>query len=154
MRGSEPNNRARSVVRRSRRADDALLQAVLNVIQETHVLRHAPAGLEPPAMGHSQRVEHDRGSVRLATLREWDARTPARIIGNLRGNAMNSHEVTIKDLEDWVQSGGHWRVVDISRAQAAVDLLTCTSEPLERRETHDPSVIGYLRTAHTDLDRA
>jgi hypothetical protein len=153
MRGSEPNNRARGVVRRSCRADDALLQAVLNVIQEAHALRHAPAGLEPAAMGHSQRVEHDGRSVQLTTLREWDAKARTNHL-KLDGNPMNTHEVTLKELEDWVQSGGHWRVVDISPAQAAVDLLTCTSEPLERRETHDPSVIGYLRTAHTDLDRA
>jgi hypothetical protein len=44
------------------------------------------------------------------------------------------------------------RVVDISNQHAVVDLCTCTGEPLERLQTEDPAVIGYLRTAHCDLD--
>lgn len=65
---------------------------------------------------------------------------------------MSSRPVTIDDLENWVLSGAHWRVVDISNAHAVVDLCTCTGEPMERLESADPTVIGYLRTAHPELD--
>ena len=61
-------------------------------------------------------------------------------------------EVTIAELEDWLLSGAHWRVVDIAKTGAEVEFRTCTGRPLERRQTHDPAVIEYLRTAHTEQD--
>jgi hypothetical protein len=60
--------------------------------------------------------------------------------------------VTIDDLERWVLSGGQWRVVDISREHAVVDMCSCTGEPMDRVESDDPAVIGYLRTARSELD--
>ena len=68
------------------------------------------------------------------------------------GVMMSSRPVTIDDLESWVLSGAHWRVVDISNGHAVVDMCTCTGEPMERVESADPAVIGYLRTAHPELD--
>jgi hypothetical protein len=65
---------------------------------------------------------------------------------------MSTDALTIDELEDWVRSGGHWQVLDISNQQAEVEFRTCTGEPMDRRRTHDSNVIGYLRTAHTDLD--
>ena len=65
---------------------------------------------------------------------------------------MSTHTLTIDDLKRWVLSGAHWRVADISSEQAVVDLCTCTGERMERVESDDPSVIGYLRTAHPELD--
>ena len=65
---------------------------------------------------------------------------------------MTTETLTIDGLERWLLSGAHWRVVDISNQHAVVDLCTCTGEPLERLQTEDPAVIGYLRTAHCDLD--
>jgi hypothetical protein len=65
---------------------------------------------------------------------------------------MSTRTVGIDDLERWVLSGAHWRVVDISRDHAVVDMCACTGEPMERVESDDPAVIGYLRTAHTELD--
>ncbi len=65
---------------------------------------------------------------------------------------MSSQPVRIDDLESWVLSGAHWRVVDISGERAVVDICTCTGEPMERVESADPAVIGYLRTAHPELD--
>lgn len=67
---------------------------------------------------------------------------------------MLTDTVTIDELERWLLFGAHWQVVDISGQQAEVEFCTCTGEPLERRETRDPAVISYLRTAHTDLDAA
>jgi hypothetical protein len=65
---------------------------------------------------------------------------------------MNADEVTIDELELWLVFGARWKVLGISNQRAEVEFCTCTGEPLERRETHDPAVIGYLRTAHTELD--
>jgi hypothetical protein len=65
---------------------------------------------------------------------------------------MNTDRLTIEDLERWVLSGAHWRVVDISNEHAVVDMCTCMGEPMERAESHDPEVISYLRTAHSELD--
>lgn len=60
--------------------------------------------------------------------------------------------MTIDDLENWVLSGAHWRVVDISGDHALVDMCACTGEPMERVQSADPAVISYLRTAHAGLD--
>jgi len=63
---------------------------------------------------------------------------------------MSSRAVTIEDLRRWVLSGAQWRVVDISGERAVVDLCACTGEPMERVETDDPAVIGYLRTGPSE----
>jgi hypothetical protein len=68
------------------------------------------------------------------------------------GVIMSTHPVTIDDLERWVLSGAQWRVVDISREHAVVDMCTCMGEAVDRFESDDPTVIGYLRTAHSGLD--
>lgn len=65
---------------------------------------------------------------------------------------MSLPSVTVDELEQWVQSGAHWRVVEISREHVVVDMCTCTGEPMERVESGDPAVISYLRTAHLELD--
>ncbi len=65
---------------------------------------------------------------------------------------MSTETLTIDGLERWVMSGASWRVLDISHERAVVDLCTCMGEPLERLQSDDPSVIGYLRTAHSYLD--
>jgi hypothetical protein len=65
---------------------------------------------------------------------------------------MSPHTVSIDDLERWVLSGAHWRVVDISRDHAVVDMCACTGESMERVESDDPAAIAYLRSAHTELD--
>jgi hypothetical protein len=65
---------------------------------------------------------------------------------------MSTHALTIDDLERWVLSGAQWRVVDISRERAVVDMCTCMGEPVDRVESDDPAVVGYLRTARSELD--
>lgn len=65
---------------------------------------------------------------------------------------MSLPPVTIDELEQWVQSGAHWRVVEISREHAVVDMCTCTGELMARVESGDRAVISYLRTAHLELD--
>jgi hypothetical protein len=65
---------------------------------------------------------------------------------------MSTRTATIDDLERWVLSGAQWRVVDISREHAVVDMCSCMGETMERVESDDPAVIGYLRTARSELD--
>jgi hypothetical protein len=65
---------------------------------------------------------------------------------------MSTRRLTIDDLEAWVLSGAHWRVIEISDGHAMVDMCACTGEAMERVESADPAVIGYLRTAHPELD--
>jgi hypothetical protein len=60
--------------------------------------------------------------------------------------------LTIDALERWVLFGAQWRIVELSRERAVVDLCTCTGEPVERMESEDPAVIGYVRTAPCDRD--
>lgn len=68
------------------------------------------------------------------------------------GTSTAAGEVTIAELEDWIQSGAHWHVTEIAKSGAEVEFRTCTGRALERRQTHDPAVIEYLRTAHTEQD--
>lgn len=65
---------------------------------------------------------------------------------------MSTHPLTIDDLKSWVLSGAHWRVVDISRTRAVLDMCACTGEPMARIESDDPAVIDYLRTAPSEAD--
>jgi len=52
--------------------------------------------------------------------------------------------LTTDGLERWVLFGAQWRIVELSDDHAVVDLCACTGERVERVETHDPAVIGYL----------
>jgi len=65
---------------------------------------------------------------------------------------MTPDTLTIDRLERWVLFGATWRVVDISRHQAVVDLCTCMGEPVERLRSDDPAVIDYLRLARSKPD--
>jgi hypothetical protein len=55
--------------------------------------------------------------------------------------------LTIEELDHWVLFGGTWRTLQVVEGHATVELCTCTSEAVERRETSDPRVIARLRTA-------
>ena len=66
----------------------------------------------------------------------------------------DTEALTVEHLHRWVLSGAHWRVVDISNHRVVVDLCACTGESVERRQSVDPTVIAYLRTAVSDLDLA
>ena len=65
---------------------------------------------------------------------------------------MTSETLTVERLERWALHGAHWRVHDITDEHAVVDLCACTGELVERLESDDAAVIGYLRTAPSDLD--
>jgi hypothetical protein len=60
--------------------------------------------------------------------------------------------LTIDALERWVLFGAQWRIVELSSARAVVVLCTCTGEPVERLESEDRAVIGYVRTAQCAPD--
>ena len=67
---------------------------------------------------------------------------------------MSSRALTVDGLERWVRFGAQWHVMHLSDERAAVELCACTGEPVERLESHDPAVIGYLRTAQPDATRS
>jgi hypothetical protein len=67
---------------------------------------------------------------------------------------VSTDALTIESLDSWVLSGAHWRVVEITPQVVVVDLCACTGEPVERRQSNDPVVISYLRSARSDLDLA
>lgn len=55
-------------------------------------------------------------------------------------------QLTIAELERWVQFGARWRPLRIDDGHAVVELCECTGAPVERRETSDPETIEYLRS--------
>jgi hypothetical protein len=61
--------------------------------------------------------------------------------------------LTIDGLERWVLFGAQWRIVELSDDWAVVDLCACTGERVERVETYDPAVIGYV-TMQQDTARS
>jgi len=65
---------------------------------------------------------------------------------------MTKQELTIAYLEDWVRAGAQWRLAEISRGHAVVELCTCYGEPVDRIETTAPQVIDYVRTAECQPD--
>ncbi len=65
---------------------------------------------------------------------------------------MSTEALTLEDLDRWVGSGAHWRLVEITNQGVVVDLCACTGETVERRNSDDPAVIARLRAAHSDLD--
>jgi hypothetical protein len=57
---------------------------------------------------------------------------------------------SVDALERWALFGAEWRVVSLSDERVAVELCTCTGEPVERWESGDPALISYLRQAQAD----
>lgn len=53
----------------------------------------------------------------------------------------------IELLERWALFGAHWRVLELSDRHAVVELRACTGEPVDRLQSDDPALIGYLRSA-------
>ena len=60
---------------------------------------------------------------------------------------MTTKDLTVPELERWVLFGADWRLVELSAERAIVDLCACTGELVERRESNDTALIGYLRSA-------
>jgi hypothetical protein len=60
-------------------------------------------------------------------------------------------EDALTTLERWRDSGGDYRVVELSDERAIVDLCTCHGEPMDRLDSVDPRLIAHLRA--TDRQR-
>lgn len=61
-------------------------------------------------------------------------------------------QLTVEELERWVEFGAQWRAVGVSDELAVVDMCQCTGELVERRESDDPAVIAYVRENHGDSE--
>jgi hypothetical protein len=57
----------------------------------------------------------------------------------------HNRPLTLEELDHWVLFGGTWRAVRVAEGRATIELCTCTSEAVERRETSDPGVLARLR---------
>ena len=60
--------------------------------------------------------------------------------------------LTIDALERWVLFGAQWRMVELSSERAVVDLCACTGELVERLESDESTLIGYVRSAQPGPD--
>lgn len=65
---------------------------------------------------------------------------------------MTTETLTVESLENWVRAGAHWQVVSRSERRVVVELQQCTGEPIERRESDDPTLLDCLRGVVSDLD--
>ena len=63
--------------------------------------------------------------------------------GRAGGSAVNT--VTVEHLEDWVLNGATWRAIELDDKHAVIDLLSCTGERMDRVQSDQPEVIGYVR---------
>jgi hypothetical protein len=64
------------------------------------------------------------------------------------------HTRCVDKLEQWQQTGGTLRVVELSEQHAVVDLCACTGEMMERWSTRDPAVIRQLHAAAFTVESA
>jgi hypothetical protein len=53
--------------------------------------------------------------------------------------------LTVQELDHWVQSGAAWQLLHSDGDNAVVEMLTCTGELVERRESDAPDVVAYVR---------
>ena len=54
-------------------------------------------------------------------------------------------ESPLQQLRRWEEHGASWRLIELSDERAVVQLTTCHGEPVERLESDDAELIGYLR---------
>ena len=57
-----------------------------------------------------------------------------------------SGALTLAELRQWEDAGAAWRAVEVGEEEVAVQLCTCTGEPVELRHGRDPALVGYVRT--------
>jgi hypothetical protein len=65
---------------------------------------------------------------------------------------MGAQQLTVADLQRWVEAGAHWRVLAAGEHHVTVELCSCLGEPVERLESEAPEVLDYLRGLRSDLD--
>ena len=58
--------------------------------------------------------------------------------------------LTISELERWVLFGAAWRMARSDGDQVTVEMLACTGELVERRDSADPDVVAYVRRVVAD----
>jgi hypothetical protein len=55
-------------------------------------------------------------------------------------------EVTVEDLERWVEHGATWRTLELNEERAVVQMCTCYGEPVDLLVSGEPEVIEFVRT--------
>lgn len=59
-------------------------------------------------------------------------------------------ELSLADLKRWEEQGATWRAVEISDDRALIELCTCTAEPVDMLQGHEPELITYVRSAQAE----
>jgi hypothetical protein len=48
-------------------------------------------------------------------------------------------------LEQWIDHGAGYRVLELTPDRAVLELRTCTGEPVDRLESSDPALVRYVQ---------
>jgi hypothetical protein len=54
-------------------------------------------------------------------------------------------ELTVADLERWVEHGAQWRLLECDERHALVELCTCYGEPVDVGRGESPELIAYVQ---------
>lgn len=55
-------------------------------------------------------------------------------------------------LEQWVDHGARYRVLQLTPEHVVLQLCTCYGEPVDRLESSDPALFEYVRARADDQD--
>lgn len=61
-------------------------------------------------------------------------------------------ELTVADLERWVEHGAGWRVLECDERHALVELCTCYGEPVDVGCGESRELIEYVREHRSEPD--
>ncbi|MBV9535038.1 MAG: hypothetical protein JO321_06460 [Solirubrobacterales bacterium] len=61
-----------------------------------------------------------------------------------------SQPFCVAELKDWELHGATWRTLELHEKRAVIELCSCSGEPMDRVESHDPELIEYVRNHRDD----
>lgn len=56
----------------------------------------------------------------------------------------------IAELKDWELHGALWRALQLEDRRVVIELCSCSAEPMDLVESHDPELIEYVRLHRDD----
>lgn len=70
--------------------------------------------------------------------------------GGERHAASQRAPLKLADLLRWEDHGATWRVLELGRAHALVELCTCHGEPVDVVRAEEPALVAFIR-ANSDV---
>lgn len=61
-----------------------------------------------------------------------------------------SRAFQIAELQGWELHGALWRAVELQDRRVVIELCSCSGEPMDLVESHDPELIEYVRLHRDD----